>query len=481
MISKNIDENKQAMKEIFNNTSDLVIHEFRILSEERSFIAYINGIVDREMLNEGLLTPLMNKLKSSEDVKSTIPISPTIEVQEMKDCISPIVNGDVALFIEGLSTIHIFSMEKWNNRQVEKPTTEMVIRGPNQAFIENIAINKTLIRRIIKNNNLIFEDYILGLQTNTTVSLAYIKDIVKPEVLEEVRNRIKDIEIGSMIESGYIEDYISDKPKTIISTISNSEKPDITTGKMLEGCIAILCDGTPHVLAVPKLFIENLHSPEDYYIQPRYATFLRIIRLISLIFSITLPGVYISMVLFHQEMIPTELLISIAGQREGVPLSSAFEAIAILIFFEILKESAVRLPQTIGPAITLVGGLVIGQAAVEAGVISGTMVIVIAATGLAEFVVPKLREMITIYRVVFLILGTISGLYGMTFGLIFLVNHLVSMKSFGVPFMWPLAPYDREGMKDAIIKYPVSQLKRRPPVIAKKDSLKRSGKINEDN
>ncbi len=480
MISKNIQDNKNDIKELFNNSSDLIIYEFTTNSREKAFIVYVDGIIDKQILNDDLIKPLMIDLESAEDIKSTIYISPSKEVTELEDCILPITNGHVALFVEGLQTIHMFSIGKWNKRQVEEPTTERVIRGPKQGFVEEIEVNKTLIRRIIKNNNLVFEDYTLGVKTNTIVSLVYLQDVVKQGVLEELRDRINSIEIGGMLENGYIESYISDKPKMLISTISYSEKPDVITGKILEGSIAILCDGSPNALTVPKLFIENLHSPEDYYIKPKFATFLRIIRLISFIISFTLPGIYISLVLFNQEMIPTALLVSIAGQREGVPLSSTLEALIMIIFFEILKESGIRLPKAMGQAITLVGGLVIGQAAVDAGVISATMVIVVAATGLTEFVVPKLREMITIYRIVFLLLGNIAGLYGITFGLIFLVIQLVSTKSFGVPFMWPFAPYDKEGMKAAIRKYSIKELKYRPEVIANKNSLRRSGRVDKD-
>lgn len=475
MISNNIQENIQNIKELFNNSSDLIIYEFITNCKDKAFIVYIEGIIDKKILNEDLLKPLLLKLESIKEIKSTVFISPSIEVTELKDCVSPIINGSVALFVEDFDKVYLFTLEKWNKRQIEPPTTEMVIRGPKQAFVENIEVNKTLIRRIIKNEDLVFEDYILGVQTNTTVSLTYLKSVARQEILEEIRARVKDIDTGSILEGGYIESFITDKPKRIFATISHSEKPDVIVSKMLEGNIAILCDGSPNVLTAPKLFIESLQSPEDYYVDAKFATFLRLIRLIAFIISFSLPGIYIAIVLFHQEMIPTSLLISIAGQREGVPLSSAFEAFVMIIFFEIMKESGIRLPQAIGQAVTLVGGLVIGQAAVDAGVISATMVIVVAATGLAEFVVPKLREMITVYRIVFLILGSIAGLYGVILGFVFLVSELVSMKSFGVPFMWPFAPYDKEGIKDTIVKYPVEKLKLRPKVIANKDSLKRSG------
>ena len=473
MISINIDENKEKLIELFNNTSDLMVHEFIVGSAYRAAIGYIIGIIDKTILEENIIKPLVKNLTSPYDIRSTINSSNLLEVSNLEESITYITNGSVILFIEGTETAYIINISKWPHRQVDRPTTEMVIRGPKEAFVEDIQTNKTLLRHIIKNNNLVIEDYILGVQTNTIVSFVYIKGIVKESVLEEARKRIQKLKIDSVLSSGYIEALIGGKKNGLTATIAYTEKSDIAASKVLEGSIAILCDGTPIVLTIPKLFVENLHSPEDYYINSIFATFLRIIRIIAFFMSFTLPGIFIALVLFHQEMVPTELLISIAGQREGVPLSSPFEALLIILFFELLKESGLRLPEAIGTAVTLVGGLVIGTAAVDAGIISATMVIVIAATGMAEFVIPKLRESIAILRLIFLFLGSIAGLYGITCGLVFLFMHLVSLDSFGVPFMWPIAPFDKEGMKDSIVKFHISKLEFRPKPIAKRGAGKR--------
>lgn len=478
LISKNIEENKDNLKELFNNTSDLILYEFKTLSNHRALIVYINGTIDKVSLNEDVLKPLVEELVSPWDIKSTVYTRINDEIKELKDTIVPINNGLVILFMEGLDFAYTFDLSQWPKRQVEKPTTEMVIRGPKEAFVEDIIVNKTLIRGKIKSNNLIFEDYILGEETNTKVSLVYIKGIVKEGVLEEARYRIEKIKIDAILDNGYIESYIDEKPNRLISTVAFTEKPDIAASKILEGSVGILCDGSPNVLTVPKLFVENLHSAEDYYIRAHYATFLRILRLMAFLASFVIPGVYISLITFHQEMVPTELLISIAGQREGVPLSSPFEALLMILFFELIKESGVRLPEAIGQAVTLVGGLVIGQAAVEAGIVSSTMIIMIASTGMAEFVVPKLRESIPILRLIFLFLGSVSGLYGITSGLVLFTAYLVSMKSFGVPYMWPIAPYDKEGLKDTIGKYSVRKLNYRPEAISNKKRRKRNERID---
>lgn len=477
-VSKSILINKENLKKVFNNSSDLILYEFDTLSEDGALVAYINGIIDKSDLNDNLLKPLMMDLISIWDFKSTIYKSGTIEITHLEDSVLPITNGSVLLFLENLDFAYIFNFSKWEKRTIDTPPAEMVIRGPKRAFIEDIGTNKTLIRRIIKNNDLVFEEFIIGQQTNTSVTIAYIDGIVIPDVLNELRNRLKKIEVDAILDNEYIEEYIEDRPIRLISTVGFTERPDVAAARILEGNVAILCDGSPNALTVPKLFIENLHSPEDYYTRPKYATFLRFIRLVGFFISFVFPGIYVSLLLYHQEMIPTNLLISIAGQREGVPFSTTLEAFFLIMFFELLKESALRLPNAVGEAVTLVGGLVIGQAAVDAGIVSATMIIVVAATGMAEFVVPAMREVIPIYRLIFLFLGSVAGLYGISMGLIFLLIFLVSMKSFGVPYMWPIAPYDRQGMKDSIIRFPIRRMTYRPGSIAKEGSKSRHEEIS---
>lgn len=452
LISKNIDVNRENLIKLFNNTADLELYEFESLSGDRVLIGFINGIIDEPSLNEHLIKPLMKDLLSPWEIKSTIYMASPREISKLQDSVNPISNGHVILFIEDMDLAYLFDLGQWAQRSVEQPTSERVIRGPKEAFIECVIVNKTLIRRIIMNNDLVFEEYILGQQTNTRVYLAYIKGIVRAEILDELRSKIKKIDIDAVLDNDYIEEYIENKPKNLIATVGFTERPDVAASKILAGGICILCDGAPNALTVPKLFIEDFHSAEDYYIRPKYATFLRLLRVLGFLISITLPGVYIALIFFHQEMIPTNLLISIAGQREGVPFASTLEAFLLVMFFELLKESSLRLPKAIGETVTLVGGLVIGQAAVDEGVVSATMVIIVAATGVSEFIVAKMREVIPIYRLIFLFLGSLLGLYGVSFGMVFLIIHLISAESFGVPYMWPIAPLDKEGIKDSLIR-----------------------------
>lgn len=478
MISKEIKINKDNLIELFNNTSDLVLYEFKTNEGIDVLLGYLDGMIDTDLLNSDLIKPL----KESENIVykkmiEDIYISKYIEVKDLKESINPISQGGVIVFIDGIESAYVFNIGQWSKRNVEIASNEISIRGPQEAFIEDISVNKTLIRRRVKSNDLVFENYTIGNITNTDIALVYINGIVKEEVLEELKDRIKNINTDAIIDSGNIESFIDDNIKRIFASVSYTERPDIVAGKILEGRIGVICDGSPNVLTLPKLFIENFHTSEDYYIRPHYATFLRIIRLIAFIISFTLPSIYISLILFHKEMIPTDLLISIAAQREGIPLTSPFEAIIMILFFELLKEASTRLPKTIGQAVTLVGGLVIGQAAIDAGIVTATLVITVALSGMAEFTVPKLREMITIYRLIFIIIASFSGLYGVTLGFIVVIVELTSIKSFDIPYMWPMAPWDFQGMKDNILKFPIRSLDIRPNVLTNKVSRKRDDRI----
>lgn len=474
MISENIEENKQKIKSIFNNTSDLILYEFDTLSNDKAMVVYINGLIDKKALDEDLIRPLIRYLVSKEDIFSTIFISNIKKIDDMSEVLQPLTDGNVVLFIEGTTSGYIFDINKWQTRGIEEPGNERVIRGPKEGFIEDIVMNKTLIRRKIRNSNLVFEDYILGSQTNTKVSLAYIEGIAKEEILDELKKRIENITLDSILDSGYIENCIEDAPKSLICTIGHTEKPDVVAGRILEGRIAIICDGSPDVLTVPKVFIENLQMAEDYYSRPQYATFIRILRIIALFISIVLPGFLVALETFHQEMIPTKLIMSIAKNVEGVPFTSLMEALLMILFLEMIKESGLRIPSNIGTAVTVVSGLVLGQTAVQAGLVGPIMVIIIATTGIAEFIIPEQMEMIVIYRLIILFLGGFLGLYGIACGMAMIIVHLISLRSFGVPYMYPIAPYDKEGMKDFLFMRSRKEMNYRPRAISNTKAKRRN-------
>ncbi|MBP2653455.1 MAG: GerA spore germination protein [Firmicutes bacterium] len=474
--------NKTFLENVFKKSSDVIFNEFTTLSGINVLIVYIDGLVDKHIIGRDIIDSFITKARdlqkgiplNSKILKSLIVASNVKESSRMSVIIDDILNGNTVMFVDGLNTALLIDSKGWEKRAVAEPDTETVIRGPREGFIENFQTNISLLRRKIRNPNLVFETIHLGKQTKTNVAIAYIDGIVNQMVLEEVRSRLNKINTDSVLETGYIEQYIEDNRFSLIATITNTQKPDIIAGKILEGRVAIFCDGTPHVLVVPHLFIETLQTSEDYYVRPFVASAWRMLRILALIITILLPGLYVALQTYHQEMIPTVLLLRMAGSSSDIPFPAGAEMFIMLVFYELLRESGIRLPRAVGSAISIVGALIVGESAVNAGLVSAPVVIVTAATGVAGFIVPALSEAIMIYRFLFLLSGTFMGLYGVVCGIYIAVMHAVSLRSFGVPFTSPLAPSGQGLIEDFILRFPIWAMKKRPDAIAK-DKLQRQG------
>jgi spore germination protein KA len=313
------------------------------------------------------------------------------------------------------------------------------------------------------------EEKIIGEVTQTEVGIMYIKGIANEEIVQEVRNRLDRIKIDGILESGYIEDLIQDEVWTPFPTVYNSERPDVIAAGLLEGNVTILVDGTPFVLLVPVVFIGFLQSAEDYYQRFDIGIFLRLLRFASFYIALLLPALYVAISTFHQEILPTNLMIHLAYQREGVPFPPIIEAFMMEIVFEVLREAGVRMPSAVGNTISIVGALVIGQAAVEAGIVSPAMVIVVSFTAIANFVIPAINLAIAVrlLRFVFLILCGTLGMYGMAVGLLLMVLHLSSIRSFGIPYLQPFAPFIPREHKDTMLRFPLWAMNKRPLFVAK--------------
>lgn len=355
---------------------------------------------------------------------------------------------------------------------MEDPASETVIRGPREAFTECISNNAALLRIKIKNPALTFESMKIGKRTRTGVQLAYMKGTANPELVDKIKKRLQTIKTDAILESGYIEQYIEDAPFSIFATISYSEKPDVVAAKILEGRVAILVDGTPFVLTAPMLFVENFQTAEDYYNRPLYASMMRILRCVCYALSVFTPAVFVALVTFHQEMIPTPLLFTISAAREGVPFPAIMETGVMAVTFKILREAGLRLPRAVGQAVSIVGALVMGEAAVSAGLVSEPIVIVIALTGVAGFAVPSQADSGTILRFIFLLLGGTMGGFGIAMGILGTMVHLASLKSFGSPFLSPLAPLQPSDTKDAVIRAPLWSMVSRPKGMSKNNRVR---------
>lgn len=478
-LAQNLSTNLDLIKSLLGKNFDVVIREFTINAQMpiRASLIYLTGMTDPNIINGSILKPLMfeaqlpiNNSSSKLDIIEIIRTT-KLSVGEVakSDSINKIVDGCLAgetiLLVDGCLEALLIMTADWKSRSVDEPKTESVVRGPREGFVENITTNTTLLRRKIKNPDLIIETMKIGQRTKTSICLAYIKGLANPLIIGEIKRRLNDIQTDSILESGYIEQFIEDAPFSIFSTVANTEKPDSAAAKILEGRIAILVDGTPFALTVPMLLNESFQSAEDYYSRPYFTSFIRMIRYLAYMISILAPAIYVALTTFHQELIPTPLLFSMAAAQEGVPFPALLEAIGMGVVFEILREAGVRLPRPVGQAVSIVGALVIGQSAVTAGLIGAPMVIVVALTAVASFVVPAQTDSGGILRMVFVLLAGFAGGFGIMIGIIGLFIHLASLRSFGTPYLSPLAPLSVRDLKDTFIRAPLWAMINRPRTI----------------
>jgi len=319
----------------------------------------------------------------------------------------------------------------------------------------------------------------IGEETQTTVGIMYMKGIVNDSLVKEVKERLKRIKIDMILDSGQIEEFIEDQPSTPFPTIYNTERPDSVAANLMEGRVAILVNGSPFILVVPTVFVQFFQSPDDYYYRFHIAVFLRLLRYVSFLISLVGPSVYIAAITFHQEMIPTTLLISLAASREGVPFPAFVEALIMEVAFELMREAGIRMPRAVGQAVSIVGALVLGQAAVQAGIVSSIMVIIVAITGIASFTTPAYNLAISarLIRFVLMILAATFGFYGITLGLIIIIAHLNSLRSFGIPYLSPLSPVIPSDQKDAVLRFPLWSMFKRPRLLNQQNTIRENSNL----
>lgn len=482
-LSRQLKRNLETVRRELGNSSDVTVRHIRD-DQDRAVaaIVYIDGIVNFDTINQMLLGPIMQRVHeiSSEGSFLSAPkleallsgnaihLGRVLEVRDLKLLFAELLNGSSIVLLEGSDTAIAASTRGGEKRSVDEPSSQTVTRGPKEGFTEDIQTNVSLIRRRIKSTSVRVEFRTIGRLTQTSVGLVYLQGIAKDSVVEEIRLRLSRIDVDSVLESGYVEEFIQDAAWTPFPTIQNSERPDAIAAGILEGQVAIIVDGSPFVLLAPVTFVKFLQSSEDYYQRYDMATFLRILRIVSFFVSMLMPSLYIAITTFHQEMLPTPLLISLAAQREGVPFPAFLEALLMEITFEVLREAGIRMPRVIGPAISIVGALVLGQAAAQAGLVSAAMIIVVSFTAIANFVIPALNMAIAarLIRFAMMLLAATLGLFGIMSGVMILLIHLVSLRSFGVPYMAPFAPIRTSNLKDVVVRVPWWKMSKRPVTVA---------------
>lgn len=486
-LNTSLQENIQFINTSLGKSADIIIREIQIGKEGtiKAGIIYTDGLTDTPSLQNFILETLMLDVKEMELQKKVSPeknlvsvlkdfamtVGEIKELTEFDVLFTGLLSGDTIILIDGYAQGLLISNKQWVERGVTEATTQMVVRGPREGFSENLRVNTALVRRKIKDPNLWMVSKVIGRRSKTNVNLMYINGIANDRIVKEVRLRLDKIDIDGILESGNIEELIQDSPLSPFPTIFNTERPDVVAAALLEGRIAILVDGTPFVLIVPALFTQFFQSSEDYYQRADIASLIRLLRFLAFMIALLAPALFIAVTTFHHSMLPPQILLSLAAQREGVPFPAFIEAIIMEVTFEILREAGVRMPRNIGSAMSIVGAFVIGTAAVEAGIISAAMVIVVSITAIASFVSPTYDLAIAVRMLRFLFMGIAAsfGLYGITIALIALVLHLCSLRSFGIPYMSPLAPFNVSDQKDTFIRLPSWKMFTRPRLINQQD------------
>jgi len=491
VFSANMHANLEEVDGIIGGNPDVVIRHFYIeVFQVNAAVVFIKGIADRERIHEQILKSIMLHYRQASSEEKSKPVSPnkmkdaiknlvlTVsdvkEVKNIEECIMNIFIGETALFIEGSDTVLILGTKDWPSRSIEEPISEATVRGSREGFVENVLVNISLIRRRIRDPNLKMTNYTIGRRSQTPIVVMHMKDITNEKLLDEVKTRIESIDIDQVPESGIIEQLMEDDFLSPFPQMLATERPDKVAQALLEGRVVVLVDGTPFVLVMPMTIISILQSPEDYYERFFVGTLVRFMRIGAAFISLFAPSLYVALVSYHPGLIPSDLVISIAASREGVPFPSIVEALMMEVTIELLREAGVRLPKPIGQTVGIVGGLVIGEAAVSAGLVSAMMVIVVAVTAVSSFALPQYGVGIAlrILRFGMMLSAAFLGLFGIMMFAMIITIHLVKLKSFGVEYTAPLVPYQFRDWKDALLRFPYRELIRRPDMLKPKESIR---------
>lgn len=444
-LDKSLEINAQKVKKEFQGVDTLVSRQFenRHNSSVKCCIFFTDGMVANELINDNIVWPV-----TSFDSETLPPggscvidflLSKVLQINEAKkttdfdEITEAVIYGDTVLFAEGCAEALVLNTKGWPSRGISEPDGEKVLHGPREGFTEGLLKNLAMVRRKIKSPDLRFKYCTFGRETKTKACICWVGRLARQEVLDELERRLDRFDMDGALDVNYLTEFIKDQPMSIFKTVGTTERPDVVAGKLLEGRVAVFLDGTPEVLTVPYLFIENFQSNEDYYVNFWYSSFTRLLRIVAFLLTIIIPAFYVAIVTTQQEELPTPMLLSIAVARQGVPFPTILEALLMVFMFEILKETGIRMSSNVGQALSIVGALVIGQAAVEAKIASAPIIIVVAVTGITGLLIPRLTSAVTTLRAAYILICCVLGVFGLVMGLIGLLIYLVSLRSFGLP------------------------------------------------
>lgn len=483
-ISRDLKSNLDFINSSFNapENKDIVIRQFVIAGKYKAFLAFIEGMASNNVINDFILRPILNSPKLAAQTGSCrldAILQEVLETNQAKRITDPneliyeLLTGNTALYVEGCDFFIATETKGFEKRPVGNPQIEGAVSGSQEAFNETLRTNITLIRKNIKNRNLTTEILKVGSRSQIQCAIIYIKGLTNPAIVSEVKRRISGIKAEFIAGAGILDEYISDNPKSLFPTILSTERPDKTVSHIMEGRVAIITEGVPFASIVPVTITSFVHSPEDAFLKWPYGTVIRCLRFLAIISAFFLPGLYVAITNFHQEMIPTELLIATATAKENVPFPTVLEVVLMELSFELIREAGIRIPGMIGNTLGIVGALILGQAAVQANIVSPILIIVVAVTGLSNFAIPNFTFAfgIRILRFLFIFMGAILGFYGMTILGIMVIAHFVSMKSFGVHYFAPIGPVT-ESTQDILLRPPLWKEEFRPDYLNTLDNTR---------
>ena len=467
-----VNKNIERLLNELGNSSDV---SFRMVESPyekklKAAVIHLDGLADENIINENMMTPLIQLLKESDqevtvkEIEEKVPQILTVSQLNIKEnwheFMSAVLTGDTVVLLNGSSKIFIGNTKKLQSRAVTEPTSQTVVRGPKDSFTENLRTNTSLIRARIQDPNLRLDSMKIGSVTQTDIGIMYIQGNADERIVDEIKERLKNIKVDGVLESSYIEEFIQDDTTTIFPLLLNTERPDAVVGNLLEGRIAIIVQGTPFVLIAPAIFSQFFQSPEDYYQNYYIASFLRILRFGSFFLSMYVSAIYLALITHHQGLIPTTLMVSLMAQRETVPFPAIVEVLIMELAFEMLREAGIRMPRAIGPAVSIVGALILGQAAVDAGFVSAAVVIIVAISAISNFTLPSTSIVNAArgFRFILIMISAFIGLYGILLMTLCIWLRMSSLKSFGVPYFTPFAPFNFKGQKDTSVRFSLPSL-----------------------
>lgn len=473
----------KELKEKLNNSCDIIIREV-VCGNKNLNIIFLKSVIDDQLFIDGILSPIMDFGSKLNDEQEPKKISLNIlknevlkamsvdKIQEDSEIIEHINGFKVLIFIENEEAALAVDIVYYPTRVPAEPPTSAVMKGPREGFIEDYRKNVSMLRRRFVADKFVAEKLKIGRYSQTDIVVVYIKNIADKKRVKEIKNKLKKIDIDGIIDSYYLINFLQDYKKSMFKQVGNSEKPDIVASKLLEGRIAIIVNNSPIVLTVPFMFLEDLQNSNDYYSSNYYASYVRIIRLIGVLIAILLPSIYVTIRLYHYNVIPINFLMTIGNASETIPFTPFLEMVFVLILFEILYEVSLRLPRYLGLATSVVGALILGDTGVKAGLISSPTVMIVALSVISVYTVPDQSDQISLLRVVFLIVGPALGIFGLIAAFLFVIAYMNTLNSFDTPYLAPYSPYIKKDMKDSLIKARTSKMKTRPESLNLKNKVR---------